>query len=435
MFKKRKKISSEKHTVDQAMTIDRQALNDLKEKYKRSESCNMDALMGVNDLLQFMTNLDYVRDMIIATNNQTGMIESVSASSQQISAATEEMSSAMNRSNERVQETTRQTSVSLEKIDEAFAILEGNIDKSYGTKKIVDEVILETQKIDEMVNVIRAVADQTNLLALNASIEAARAGEYGRGFAVVANEIKKLAENTGQQVGFIQDTVNNLNAKITQTSSEIENVIDSFNTSRDSIDQATEGIKGINETMHLVRDSFTEFSANSEEQTAATQQIATNLLVINQEATTIQGNTNRTGQAFFDISDKVDKIRLKAFDSVEVMDHGTMIELSISDHLIWKWKVYNMILGYTRLRAEEVDSHNDCRLGKWIASLDQSNNAVKQIIKEMDRPHAQLHDSARQAINAYNSNNIKEAEGILTDVEQYSQAVVDSLSKLKRILK
>ena len=50
-------------------------------------------------------------------------------------------------------------------------------------------------------------------MALNASIESARAGEAGKGFAVIANEIRKLAEETSEPTGSIQEKINKILAE------------------------------------------------------------------------------------------------------------------------------------------------------------------------------------------------------------------------------
>lgn len=396
-----------------------------------------ESLVTVNQLLQYITTLDYVNDMINDAKLQAEMVESAAASSEELSASTEDISDYAQTSSHMISEGTKLSEKSLIQIQQTFKTVNEKIEQTAEIKDMMSALLAETDKINEMVTIIKGIADQTNLLALNAAIEAARAGEHGRGFSVVASEIKKLAENSSQQVSFIQDVVGSLNSKIASSAKQIDHIVASVSESETMMQEASESTSSLVEMMSMVREKFDAIGSNVEEQTAATQEMSSHLTLINDKAAQLKEESDRTGKSFFEISQMVEKVRLTLIegqcdmDGRCILDGKTMAEISVTDHLMWKWRVYNMMLGYVVLDISTVGDHTSCRLGKWLKTLDTSNDTISRIMKEMEAPHAEIHSIAKKAIEAHQKGYQSEVESMLQKLESNSERVIAGIRKLK----
>ena len=134
-----------------------------------------------------------VDEIYQATEAMSNTMKRIQSDSEIMQSVAERSREGANAGRETVERAVRQIKNMAEQVEES--------------SKVVATLGQRSQEIGQIVDTISSIADQTNLLALNAAIEAARAGEAGRGFAVVAEEVRKLAEESGNAARSIADLI------------------------------------------------------------------------------------------------------------------------------------------------------------------------------------------------------------------------------------
>ena len=93
------------------------------------------------------------------------------------------------------------------------------------TRQTIGSLRETMQRVDGVIDLIKAVASQTNLLALNATIEASRASEAGRGFAVVASEVKQLSSQTTRATEDMSREIDAIRAAFDKVAGSFDSVV------------------------------------------------------------------------------------------------------------------------------------------------------------------------------------------------------------------
>lgn len=405
------------------------AYNDFLTKF--IEADNQTAI-ALNQSMDIIGNCNNMRSMLNIVNKQKEALNSVASASDDLSASIKESEAIINSINQQATEAYESSITSKDVMSQTITAVSQSFSSIIKADEAMRGFSEKSEAVNEVIQVIDKIANRTQILALNARVEAARSSN-GQGFAVVADEIGKLSIDTKNSVikidAFMKDLLSDIHILVTQLD-ELKEVLE---TCSSSATQTEQSVQNVSMSMKDVISEINELYNRINIQNSTTTSFAQHTLEIAQESDMLEDYCKKPGKDMYIISRAIDKIRTSLVKKRSRLSTTEMIDIYITDHLIFTGRLYNMIEDFEELLLRNLNQPDNCKYGKWSINVQNQYPQLAREFAKADKLHCQLHEFATSCFKANEAGNKQLALEYFDKAQEVYKPFATELSRLKDI--
>ena len=390
--------------------------------------------------------VDYAKRMAELSESNLAIVDETSASMSSVNGVIDQTNNTLIAMSERSHTLSSKNKQSLEFLQELKELKEEVIRQTNEMDRKISQLAELATEVGKIVESVHNIASQTNLLALNAAIEAARAGEQGKGFAVVAEEVRKLADDTKDNLNGMTSFVDNIHIAVQEGKESMQGSLDSIAQMSKRMDLVTNTIEGnftlldkvigdittISESMNGIKDSAVSINSALE----LTSSNAEKLSAVTQNIKQSASNSSEYSKTVSIMDDKLSKVSMLMYSGLQSGDHvltnkefGDVLRKAEEAHIKWM-KTLKLIMDRRKVLPLQVDS-NKCSFGHFYSALTMKNEKIISQWREIAPIHRELHNMGLKLVHAVGTNNMDKVQKYYKQADELSNQIIGLLQSIE----